>query len=181
MIFRSILAFAISAAFLATPAGAGNVELRVTLTGGGSLSLTHTAVLSTGASLNGLNQELHYSVPLTVTDTRSSGVGWNITLTSTSLHDSSGNGFAPNASSIMSTRVQCLDPGGCTSPRNLIDYPLTMPADMPAPAPIKIFNADQNSGLGQFSVTPTVSVTIPGNARAGNYVSDLAVAIVSGP
>jgi hypothetical protein len=81
----------------------------------------------------------------------------------------------------MSTRVACLPGGGCTAPQNLIDYPVPMPASAPEPAPIEVFDADQASGMGVFSVTPMVAVSVPGNAYAGNYVSTLAVAIVSGP
>jgi hypothetical protein len=35
--------------------------------------------------------------------------------------------------------------------------------------------------MGSFSVTPTVSVSIPGNAYAGSYASTVTVAIVAGP
>jgi hypothetical protein len=119
-----------------------------------------------------------YALPLVVIDSRSNGAGWNVTVTTTSFDDSAGTAFDP-VSSIMSTRVACLLDGGCTAPRNLIGYPVPMPAS--APAPVKVFNADQATGMGVFSLTPTVAVSIPGNAYAGTYVSTLAVAIISGP
>ena len=35
--------------------------------------------------------------------------------------------------------------------------------------------------MGEFSVTPLVAIAVPGNVYAGNYVSTVAVAIISGP
>jgi hypothetical protein len=46
---------------------------------------------------------------------------------------------------------------------------------------VKFFNAATNSGLGKFTITPTVTVSIPANTVAGTYTSTVSVAIVSGP
>jgi hypothetical protein len=35
--------------------------------------------------------------------------------------------------------------------------------------------------MGSFTVTPTVSVSIPGNAYAGTYQSTVTVAVAAGP
>ena len=168
-------------AVLAVSASAGDVEIHLTLTGGGSLSLAYDPNESSGGTLNGSNQTLSYALPLTVTDSRSNGAGWNITVTSTAFDAGGGRTLDSNAASISSAKVTCLNGNGCTNPNNLIEYPEPMPANQPAPAPIKVFDADRNSGMGMFLVTPTVSVSIPGNAYAGNYVSTVAVALVSGP
>jgi hypothetical protein len=56
-----------------------------------------------------------------------------------------------------------------------------MPASKSAPAPIKVFDADGATGMGAFAVVPTVAVSVPGNAYAGDYLSTIAVAVVSGP
>lgn len=181
MFSRSILAVALIAAVLAGPALAGDVGVSLTMAGGGSLSLTYDPTAGSEALLGGQDQTLTYALPLTVVDSRSDGAGWNITVTSTSFDDGAGETFAPDAASIMSTRVSCLSDGGCTDPRNLIEYPVPMPASEQAPEPVKVFDADPDSGMGTFSVTPMVAVSVPGNAYAGNYVSTVAVAVISGP
>ena len=45
----------------------------------------------------------------------------------------------------------------------------------------KVYNAAANTGMGNFTVTPTVSVSVPANAFAGSYSSTLTIALVSGP
>lgn len=149
------------------------------MVGGGSLAVTYDPTAGSAAVLDGDDQLLRYQLPLTVTDSRSNGAGWNITVTST-LFDNAGKTFAADAASIMSAKAACLS-GGCTMPRNLIEYPVPMPASTPAPAPVEVFDADGATGMGVFAVVPTVAVSVPGNAYAGNYVSTVAVAVVSGP
>jgi hypothetical protein len=46
---------------------------------------------------------------------------------------------------------------------------------------VKLFNATANTGMGGFTVTPTVQVSIPANTFAGTYTSTVTVAVVSGP
>jgi hypothetical protein len=48
-------------------------------------------------------------------------------------------------------------------------------------AAVKLFNAAANTGMGSFTVTPTVQVAIPANTFAGTYTSTVTVAVVSGP
>jgi hypothetical protein len=175
------MAVALAAAVLASSATAGDVGVRLQMVGGGSLSLTYDPTANAGALLNGDDQTLTYALPLTVVDSRSNGAGWNITVTSTTFNDGASRTFSPDAASILSARVSCITDGGCTEPRNLIEYPVPMPASEQEPAPIKVFDADPESGMGAFSVTPTVAIAIPGNAYAGDYVSTVAVAIISGP
>ena len=50
-----------------------------------------------------------------------------------------------------------------------------------APTAVKFFNAAANTGLGSFTVTPTVGVFVPSSTFAGSYSSTLTVSIVSGP
>jgi hypothetical protein len=49
------------------------------------------------------------------------------------------------------------------------------------PTAVKLFNAAANTGMGAFTVTPTISVAIPANSYAGTYTSTVTVAVVSGP
>ena len=62
-----------------------------------------------------------------------------------------------------------------------MSYPLGVPAGASAPTAVKFFNAAADSGMGDFTVTPTVRVTILANAYAGTYTSTVTLAVVSGP
>lgn len=151
---------------------------------GGSLSETGpTSVSATPVTLTGDDQTTSYALGLTVTDPRGTGAGWNLTITST-LFDTGTHQLASTASSILTApSVTCSGVGGnCTSPSNGVTYALAIPAGSPTPpTAVKFFNAAANSGLGKFTITPVVTVSIPGNTYAGTYTSTVSVAVVSGP
>jgi len=46
---------------------------------------------------------------------------------------------------------------------------------------VKFFNAAANSGMGRFTITPSITVSVPGNVYAGTYSSTVTVAVASGP
>ena len=52
-----------------------------------------------------------------------------------------------------------------------------MPAGATAPNASKIFNAASNTGIGRQTVTPTLKLSVPGNARAGSYHSTITVTL----
>ena len=176
----SSLAVAVAVLALAATALAGTVTATTTVTGAGSITLSHGATSSLSSTLDGSDQNVTYTVPLTLIDARGTGAGWNVTLTSTTF-TTGVKSLATTASSITGITATCNGGGTCTAPTNAISYPLTVPAAATAPAAVKIFNAASATGLGRFTVTPTVSVTIPGNSFSGTYTSTLTVAAVSGP
>lgn len=71
--------------------------------------------------------------------------------------------------------------GTNTAATNAITYPVAVPAAAVAPAAVKFFNAAANTGMGRFTLTPTVGVFVPQSSFAGTYTSTLTIAIVSGP
>jgi hypothetical protein len=149
----------------------------------GSLTLTTTAAPTFSLTLNGLDQTPTYTVPQTVNDSTGSGSGWNATITSTQF---STGGVTPKtlattASTVTAVTSTCVTGATCTSATNAITYPLGVPAASVAPAAVKFFNAAANTGMGQFTVTPTVQLAVPANTYAGTYTSTLTLASVSGP
>ncbi len=181
LVFFAILAMALGssvAAFADSGTGATVAVNAGTLSESGPTSVSATPV-----TLNGDDQTTTYALGLTVTDARGNNAGWNLTITSTQFNDGSGDTLPTTASAIQSTpSVVCSSVGNhCTSPNNSITYPVTVPADTTAPTPVKFFNATTNSGLGKFTITPTITVSIPANTVAGTYTSTVSVAIVSGP
>jgi len=169
------------ALILASAALAGTITATATISGAGSLALSSGSTATLTDTLDGTDQTVSYTLPLTLTDARGSGAGWNLTITSTLFDDGSGHTLAAGASQIGSVAVSCAGSGTCTNPTSSLSYPTTIPAAATAPAAVKFFNAAATTGMGKFTLTPTINVQIPGNSYAGSYTSTLTIAAVSGP
>jgi putative surface cell wall-binding protein len=181
---KTIVLGAVALVALATAAVAlaGNITATATVTGAGSLGLSHGATATASSiTLDGTDQTATYTLPLSITDARGNGSGWNATITSTTFDAGSGHTLATSASSVSGVTSSCVAGGSCTAPTNAITYPLTVPAGATAPAAVKVFNAAANTGMGRFTITPTIGVAVPGNSFAGTYTSTVTVAVVSGP
>jgi hypothetical protein len=169
------------AVLLPASALAATATVSGTLTGG-QLTVSTTAAPKFADNLDNGDQTQNYMVRLSVQDTRGTGAGWQLTITSTQFTT---GGAAPRllASSASSmTRVRATKRGGTsTLPTNSVTYPLTVPAGTTPPAPLTFFNAAVQTGMGQFNVTPTIGVFVPQNSYAGTYQSTLTLAIISGP
>jgi len=177
----TLIGLAVAALALAAAAVAGTITATATVTGAGSMSLANGSTASFSTTLDGTDQNVSWNVPLTVTDARGSGAGWNLTVTSTTFNDGAGHTLATSASQITSVSVSCISGGTCSTPTNAITYPINLPAGATAPTAVKFFNSAANTGMGRFTVTPSISTTIPGNAYAGTYTSTVTFAAVSGP
>ncbi|MBO9534849.1 MAG: WxL domain-containing protein [Solirubrobacteraceae bacterium] len=166
----------------AESASAATADATVT---GGTLSFinsTPSNVTFPGVTLNGSNQTVSQTQTLDISDARGTGVGWNVTATST-LFTSSGNTLPAGATTIASTPgVACDASVTCTvaTPSGM-SYPYTLPAAAVAPAATKMYNAAANTGLGAQTVTPTWTLAVPASARAGTYTSTWTFSLVSGP
>ncbi|MDX6637611.1 MAG: hypothetical protein QOJ01_1122, partial [Solirubrobacterales bacterium] len=122
-----------------------------------------------------------YSAALTVNDTRTTGsVGWNLTITSTQFIVGAKT-LATNASTVTAVTVACANGGICITPTNSVTYPVSVPAGSTPPTAVKFRNGANATGVGTFTVTPTVGVFVPQNSFAGSYKSTLTIAVVSGP
>jgi hypothetical protein len=164
-------------------AGAATTATVTGTVAGGALSVATTAAPTFSASLAGGDSTPTYTLPLTAVDTTGTGAGWNLTITSTQFTTGGGtpHTLAATASSISGVTSACAS-GTCTNPTNAVTYPpLVVPAAATAPTAVKFFNAAANTGLGSFTVTPTVGVFVPAASFAGSYSSTLTVSIVSGP
>lgn len=178
--FFLILAMALGgsaiAAFADSSTGATVVVNAGTLTEAGPTSVSATAV-----TLNGSDQTTTYSLGLTVNDARGSGAGWDLTITSTTFTTGS-HSLSTVASNVNAApTVSCASGTTCTNPTNGVTYPLGVPAAATAPTPVKLFNSAANAGMGNFTITPTVTLSIPANTFTGSYTSTVSVAVVSGP
>ena len=155
----------------------------------GSLSETGPAsVTATAVTLNGTNLTSTYTLGIAVSDDTGTGTGWNLTITSTqfSTGGSCGAGHTLPSGSSTSTITGVASAvngaGTYTNPgNNISNTALGVPAACPAPTAVKFFNATANTGMGHFTISPTVSVAIPANSYAGTYSSTVILGVVSGP
>jgi hypothetical protein len=175
LLIGALALFAPAYALAASATVTGNVT-------GSTLSASTSATPSFSDNLDLGDQTPTYTVPMTVQDTRGNGSGWNLTITSTQFSTGGGtpNTLATNASSLTGVTSSCAS-GTCTNATNAITYPVAVPAAASAPAAVKFFNAAANTGMGKFTITPTIGVFVPQNSFAGSYSSTLTLAIVSGP
>jgi hypothetical protein len=181
---NKIIALAVASlvvAVCAGPALADTANVTATVTGGG-LSEATSATPSFSATLDGTDQTPTYTLPLTVTEARGTGAGWNLTVTSTQFTTGGGTPktLSTTASSVASVTSSCAT-GTCTSPTNSVTYPVGLPAGSTPPTAVKFFNAAANTGMGKFTITPTVNVSVPANTFAGAYSSTVTLAVVTGP
>lgn len=148
-----------------------------------TLSVSTTAAPSFSANLNSGDQTKTFTVPLTLSDTRtggSAGLGWNTTITSTQY--TTGTKTLPeNSSTVTAVSNACANGGLCTNPTNSITYPVAVPAGAGPPTAVKFYAAAVATGKGVFTLTPTVSVLVPQNSFTGTYTNTLTISVVSGP
>lgn len=147
------------------------------------LSATTTAAPSFTANLNSGDQTKTFTVPLTISDTRtgaSAGLGWNTTITSTQFNNGTKT-LPTTVSTVTAASSACLNGGLCTNPTSSIVYPVAVPAGASPPTAVKFYSAAAATGKGVFTLTPTVSVLVPQNSYTGTYTSTLTISIVSGP
>ena len=147
-------------------------------------SLTTTAAPTLAVTLDGSDQTASYSMDLTVDNSGvgSTPAGWNLTVTSTQFSTGGGSPatLSTGASSITALATVCAV-APCADPANTIAYPLGVPAGSPQPIAVKFFSTPAITGIGTFTVTPTVQVSVPANAYAANYTSTLELTLISGP
>jgi hypothetical protein len=174
----SFLAATVAPAFAAT---SSNTTVTATVSAG-ALSITSPATASVAVTLDGTDQTPTYSPILGANDQTGSGSGWNLTITSTQFTTGAPvHTLSTSASSLTGATMSCAGPGTCTNPTNSITYPVAVPAGAGPPSAVRFYNAAVNTGMGNFTITPTIGVSIPANTYAGVYTSTVTFSIVSGP
>jgi hypothetical protein len=173
--------FVLLGMFMVTiPIFADDVTGSATVTGGSLVMSAADNPAFPSTTLNGTDQTQTDTIDIDVQDFTGSGAGWNLQVTSTTFNDGSGHTLATTATQVTGVSSVC-DGGTCTNPTNAIGYPLTVPADTVAPTAVKFFNATANTGMGDFTVTPTLELSIPASTFAGTYNSTVTITIASGP
>lgn len=191
--FVLILVLALGSSAIAAFADSGTATVAVTA---GGLSETGvTNVQAAPVTLTGDDQLTTYSLGFTVIDARGSGAGWHLTITSTLFDDGHGNQLPSNASNInaapsatcSSAGVLNYGAGHCSTLTNSVStYPVAVPAASPAPTTgNEFFGATSSTGMGKWSITPTITVFIPANQLVNgandSFSSTVTLGIATGP
>src|SRR5205807_4560235 len=104
--------------------------------GSGTLGASVTSNPTFGLTLNGLDQTPTYALPVEVTDTRTTSLGWNLTITSTQF--TAGSATLPtSASTITGVSSACNTGSTCTTPTNSVTFPVSVPAGFGPPTAVK--------------------------------------------
>jgi hypothetical protein len=181
--FLIVLALTVGGSAMAAFADSGT-GATVAVSGGSLSETAPTAVAATAVALTGDDQTTNYSLPLSVNDPRGNGAGWNMTISATQFTGTNSNSNTlPSTAQYISSAptAVCASNSGnghCTAPTNSVSY--TSPLTITTTAQ-KFYDAAVSSGLGKFTVTTVVNISIPANTYADTYASTVSVAIVSGP
>lgn len=172
------LAAALALGFV-VPALADTVTGSATITGG-QLTEVASGGPTFSATLDGTDQTATSSFNVDVVDATGTGSGWKlqIAMDQFATADAEPHTLPLDATSV--TNVTAASSGTSTAPVNSVTYPLVVPAGASA-TPATLFSADANTGMGSFTLTPDLSVSIPANSYAGTYTSTITLSIVSGP
>jgi hypothetical protein len=139
-----------------------------------SISVDPPATAGFGVTLDGTDQTADYTLPITVQDTGGPADGWRLLMRATQLTSA---GDTLPAQSVTSVGWACQ--AACTiDPANSVATPVTLPFAVPAE---RFFNAAASTGIGTFTVTPTVTVAVPANAHPGSYTSTVTTLLIAGP
>jgi hypothetical protein len=153
--------------------------LGLTLLGPGATAqatfgLFATSTASFNVTLNGTDATVTYTLAILVQDTSPDpAVGYHVNIRASAFGDGAGHTLAPG--SITTVAVACFS--SCTTaPVNSIAWPVPIGS-----TDVTFFNAANATGVGNWRLTPTISVAVPANARAGTYTTTLTTSLVSGP
>jgi Concanavalin A-like lectin/glucanases superfamily/NHL repeat len=134
------------------------------------------------ASFSGtVGHTVTYTLPIALTYQLASAPGWSISITSTTL-TSGANTLPTTASTITSVTGICVTTCTPTTLTNTVSgFPITLPAATTAPTAVKFLGTAASTGIGAYTVTPTISVKIPISAKLGSYTSVVTLAAAVGP
>jgi hypothetical protein len=166
---------------IVTPAFADSPQ-NTTVTGTiGAGALTET--INTAYTFSGTpGTTITYTMPFSISDFTGAAGGWNVTITSTPLTGSAGT-LPNNASTITGTTATCTVSGTCSDATlsNAIITSVGVPAASTAPTSVEFFRTASGTGAGTYTVTPTISVVLPGSLLAGSLSSTNTLTDTIGP
>jgi hypothetical protein len=198
-VFFLILALAIGgsvAAFADSPSATVSVSGAAQASESGATFASASPVVLDGTDHHALS-----TLSFNVYDNRGTGAGWSLTIaattftTGTCLNTDHNLGVTPNnfnngasqASKITAVSVSDIAGGTYTDPTNDVGYTnnvytgVQILADCTGSQSVKFFRATAGSGLGQFTIKPTIDTFIPASTYVGTYSSTLTLTFAQTP
>jgi hypothetical protein len=88
-----------------------------------------------------------------------------------------------SASQVTAITATCTSVGTCSQATLTSDMtlPSAIPAGTPPPTATRFFGTATNTGMGVYTLTPTIAVAIPTGTLLGTYTTTFTVTISSGP
>lgn len=142
-----------------------------------TLALGPSASLSTTLSGDDLVLRGELS-SATVVDATGSGTGWKLTIAGTPFKNAAGKVLPSDA--LVITGLTTVRHSG-REPANTVTYPLVVPLSENGATPVRFAAAAPDSGMGRFTLTPAIALTVPADTYAGDYGSTLTISVVAGP
>jgi hypothetical protein len=168
-----------------TPAAFASDSTSVTVTGG-TLTITNPLAADfPGVTLNGADQTKTASLAtFAVEDARGSGAGWNVTAQATRFSEVDGTGALvtggkqlPVSSLAMSQPTVAAD-GTTSAAPSITAGPYTIDGG----SAVKVASAAIDTGMGRYDFgATTLSLTVPANAYAKSYKSEVTITAASAP
>jgi hypothetical protein len=147
---------------------------------GGELGYTTqpSAPVITPVTLNGLNRSATATLPISVSDARGTGAGWNVQLSASQF---STGGATPRT--LPASAVSLTSPGTATCDDGVTCAPAVNNVlnGVLGSSSVKIFSAGVDSGMGNQGFTPTFNIDVPAKSYRGTYHSTWVVSLVTGP
>ena len=183
---KTAIALVASGALLVASVGssmAGVISTSAGVTAGPfNVTTPGTATLS-GVELDGATNKVATGTlgTATVKDASGAGQGWKVQVSGGLFANSNGKTLPADALSV--TGVAATKVAG-KEPTNSVSYANGATVSVPLGSqvnPVTIYNAGQGTGMGTFELAPTVALTVPADAYAGTYSSNLTMTLAASP
>jgi X-Pro dipeptidyl-peptidase len=179
---RIALALAGSALMVVAAAGSAFAVNTVTqVVNGGALTASIADLTLTAATYSHSNQDSSGTMVLTADDSTGTGDGWNVTVQSSAFVYSGTNGGTniPAANFLLTSAATPVQTAGQAVDGT--DGPKAVTTSGTLDVARETIDANANFGQGTYTQDLGVTLTIPGQSRAGTYTGTMTVTIAAGP
>lgn len=165
------------------------------LSGQGSLSITNPSAGNFSVLLDGTAKTAYSTLEnFDVEDARGTGAGWNVTVQASQFAEHNGTSYVASGKTLAQNSLQLAAPTVAKIDSSSSAEPSITggPYTIDGAAAVKIASATGPGGMGSYTFTEgdldggtagsqALQLSVPANAFAATYRSDVTVSIVSGP